>query len=94
MTDTAGIPATTNRRTRAIEPAVRAHGLNVWMGGRTAGDVTEHGVWLPEGKTVADVRAAVEALGWPGVTVRVEGTNPGRKRMGDAFVVWIQVPRP
>jgi hypothetical protein len=87
------VPSTTNRRTRAIEPVVRAHGLTVWMGGRTAGDVTEHGVIVPDDKTLLDVQAVINELAWPGVTMRVEGRNPSRKRMGDAFVVWLQVPR-
>ena len=92
MTTTAA-PDTTNKRTRAIEPVLHEHGLRPWMGGRTTPGSTEHGVWVPEGKTVADVQAAVVELGWAGVSLGIEGTNPRRKRMGDAYVVWIRVPR-
>jgi len=88
-------PATTNLRTRAIAPVLRGHGLAPWVGGRSRKDlgVTEHGGYLLPGTDLSAVDAIVAELGWTGLTAHVEGADPRRKRMGDAFVVWFRVPR-
>lgn len=86
-------PTTTNQRTRAIASALLRYGAAPWVGGRTKGAYTEHGAYVAHDNDLGAVMAAVEYLGWEGVTVVDGGAVYNPASMRTVRVAWIRVER-